>query len=73
MTEKNIIKLGAVCLVAYVGVRITCNVARYIVKKIDEKKESEKEQKLYYENMERMKKYEDTKSLDDLMDVVVNM
>ena len=73
MENNKIIKIGAVCVVAYIGVNIACNVARCIVMKIEEKKEYERLLKRQEEFNERMKKYDETKDLQNLMDAVFYM
>ena len=71
--ENKIIKIGAICVVGYIGLNITCNVARLIAKKKEEKRQMELHQKRIDKYVECMKKYNETNDLQKLMDAVFYM
>lgn len=73
MENNKIVKIGAVCFVAYVGVKITSNVIRHIAKKIEEEKEAKKAQERFDKYTESMKKYDETKDFDHLFEAVFYM
>lgn len=73
MENNKIIKIGAICVITYIGVNITCNVVRLIVKKIEEKREYEMERAQLDETIERMKKAQESNNMDDMMDALMGI
>ena len=71
--ENKIIKIGAVCVIGYIGLNTTCNVMRLIAKKQEEKRQNQIAEERLRKYTESMKKYDETKDLNNLMDAVFHI